>query len=149
MLDRHLATHTYMAGDCYTIADMAIWPWYGALVQNKVYVCVMCNWVMPHQHISSPFTSVRRNCHHVGRLLTPPTPPTASRYEAAEFLAVHEYKHVLRWTELIASRPAGGAPCSCIVSVCLSVCLSFMRKSVPCVLCTNPLGLILYTPYHQ
>lgn len=37
VLDRHLANNQYMAGDEYTIADMAIWPWYGALVQNKVY----------------------------------------------------------------------------------------------------------------
>lgn len=37
VLDRHLADNTYMCGDEYTIADMAIWPWYGALVANKVY----------------------------------------------------------------------------------------------------------------
>ncbi len=37
VLDRHLAHNRYMAGDDYTIADMAIWPWYGALVANKVY----------------------------------------------------------------------------------------------------------------
>lgn len=37
VLDRHLADHQFMCGDEYTIADMAIWPWYGALVQNKVY----------------------------------------------------------------------------------------------------------------
>jgi len=37
VLDRHLANNNYMCGDQYTIADMAIWPWYGALVQNKVY----------------------------------------------------------------------------------------------------------------
>jgi GST-like protein len=37
VLDRHLANNTYMCGDQYTIADIAIWPWYGALVQNKVY----------------------------------------------------------------------------------------------------------------
>mgnify|MGYP000067749588 CR=1 FL=1 len=37
VLDRHLANNKYMCGDQYTIADMAIWPWYGALVQNKVY----------------------------------------------------------------------------------------------------------------
>ena len=37
VLDRHLATRPYMAGDVYSIADMAIWPWYGALVVNKVY----------------------------------------------------------------------------------------------------------------
>ena len=37
VLDRHLADNTYMAGDEYSIADMAIWPWYGALVLNVVY----------------------------------------------------------------------------------------------------------------
>ena len=37
VLDRQLAEHEYIAGDEYTIADMAIWPWYGALVTNQVY----------------------------------------------------------------------------------------------------------------
>ncbi|TKB45482.1 glutathione-dependent disulfide-bond oxidoreductase [Thalassotalea mangrovi] len=37
VLDRHLAEHTYLCGDEYTIADMAIWPWYGALVLGRLY----------------------------------------------------------------------------------------------------------------
>ncbi|RWU09653.1 glutathione-dependent disulfide-bond oxidoreductase [Pseudidiomarina gelatinasegens] len=37
VLDRQLAEHDYIAGDKYTIADIAIWPWYGALVTNQVY----------------------------------------------------------------------------------------------------------------
>lgn len=37
VLDRQLADNRYIAGDQYTIADMAIWPWYGALVTNRVY----------------------------------------------------------------------------------------------------------------
>ena len=37
VLDRHLADHKYMAGADYTIADMAIWPWYGGLMSNAVY----------------------------------------------------------------------------------------------------------------
>ncbi len=37
VLDRHLATNTYMAGNEYSIADMAIWPWYGALVLGHLY----------------------------------------------------------------------------------------------------------------
>ncbi len=63
VLDRRLADNAYLAGDEYTIADMAVWPWYGALVKGSVY-------------------------------------------DAAEFLSVHEYKNVLRWTDRIAERPA-------------------------------------------
>jgi GSH-dependent disulfide-bond oxidoreductase len=63
VLDRQLANNRYIAGAEYTIADMAIWPWYGALVKGFVY-------------------------------------------EAAEFLQVHEYKNVIRWTDEIAARPA-------------------------------------------
>jgi GST-like protein len=63
VLDRNLAERTYMAGDAYTIADMAIWPWYGALVKGLIY-------------------------------------------DAGAFLSVHEYKNVIRWTDLIAERPA-------------------------------------------
>ena len=37
VLDRHLAENRFMVGDEYTIADMAIYPWYGALVKNRVY----------------------------------------------------------------------------------------------------------------
>jgi len=37
VLDRQLADHEYMAGDEYTIADMAIWPWYGSLVKGLIY----------------------------------------------------------------------------------------------------------------
>ena len=37
VLDQQLAKNKFIAGDEYTIADMAIWPWYGALVNNEVY----------------------------------------------------------------------------------------------------------------
>ncbi|ADP96889.1 glutathione S-transferase YghU [Marinobacter adhaerens HP15] len=37
VLDRRLADNRFIAGNEYTIADMAIWPWYGALVANKIY----------------------------------------------------------------------------------------------------------------
>ena len=63
VLDRHLANNRYMAGDEYTIADMAIWPWYGALAKGLIY-------------------------------------------EAGEFLQVQDYKHVQRWTDMLAERPA-------------------------------------------
>ncbi len=37
VLDRHLAENRFMVGDEYTIADMAIWPWYGQLVLGRLY----------------------------------------------------------------------------------------------------------------
>lgn len=37
VLDRQLATHRYVAGDDYSIADIAIWPWYGGLVLGQLY----------------------------------------------------------------------------------------------------------------
>jgi GST-like protein len=37
VLNRRLAQTAYLGGDNYTIADIAVWPWYGALVQGQVY----------------------------------------------------------------------------------------------------------------
>ena len=37
VLDKQLAKHTFIAGEEYSIADMAIWPWYGNLVLGELY----------------------------------------------------------------------------------------------------------------
>ncbi|MCP1471402.1 GST-like protein [Sphingobium sp. OAS761] len=37
VLDRHLADNDYMAGSEYSIADMAIWPWYGGVALGRAY----------------------------------------------------------------------------------------------------------------
>ena len=37
VLDRRLAEAPFLAGDDYTIADMAVWPWYGGLVKGERY----------------------------------------------------------------------------------------------------------------
>lgn len=63
VLDRHLADNEYMAGREYSIADMAIMPWYGSMAKGLLY-------------------------------------------EAAEFLSVHEYENVIRWTDQLMARPA-------------------------------------------
>jgi GSH-dependent disulfide-bond oxidoreductase len=62
VLDRHLATHEWMAGE-YSLADMAIWAWYGNLVLGRAY-------------------------------------------DAAEFLDVASYAHVVAWARRIDARPA-------------------------------------------
>jgi GST-like protein len=62
VLDRRLADNEYLAGHDYTIADIAVWPWYGGLAKGLLY-------------------------------------------GAGEFLSVHEYKNVQRWTDAIAKRP--------------------------------------------
>lgn len=61
VLDKQLAKHTYVAGEEYTIADMAIWPWYGNLVLGNLY-------------------------------------------DAAEFLQVDTYTHVVRWAKQLEAR---------------------------------------------
>lgn len=63
VLDQRLARSEYIAGADYSIADIAIWPWYGCLALGEVY-------------------------------------------SAAEFLATHEYPHLLRWAKAVAARPA-------------------------------------------
>ena len=63
VLDRRLAESEYLGGADYTIADIAVFPWYGGLVKG---------WL----------------------------------YDAAEFLAVHEYRHVNRWADQLYARPA-------------------------------------------
>lgn len=37
LLDKRLVDHEFIAGDAYTVADIAIWPWYGRLLLNEVY----------------------------------------------------------------------------------------------------------------
>ena len=37
VLDKQLAQHKFVAGDEYTIADMAVWPWFGNVVLGNVY----------------------------------------------------------------------------------------------------------------
>ena len=63
VLDRNLAERRYLCGDEYTIADMANYPWYGAVVLHNIY-------------------------------------------EAAVFLDVESYGHVVRWAKEIEERPA-------------------------------------------
>jgi len=51
VLDRHLADHEFMAGSDYSIADMAIWPWYGALVHGHLYGAAEFLQVRSYEHL--------------------------------------------------------------------------------------------------
>jgi GST-like protein len=63
VLDRRLSESEFLAGDEYTIADIAVWPWYGAMSKGLLY-------------------------------------------GGGEFLQVQQYRHVVRWTDMIAERKA-------------------------------------------
>ncbi len=52
VLDRHLADNQYFAGKEYTIADMAIWPWYGALVKGTLYEAGEFLDVQSYKHVN-------------------------------------------------------------------------------------------------
>ncbi|AWN16439.1 glutathione-dependent disulfide-bond oxidoreductase [Salinisphaera sp. LB1] len=51
VLDRRLADHTYLAGDEYTIADIATWPWYGALALGRLYDAGEFLQVQDYEHV--------------------------------------------------------------------------------------------------
>ena len=51
VLDRHLAQSPYLAGKDYTIADMAVWPWYGALAKGQLYGSGEFLQVQEYQHV--------------------------------------------------------------------------------------------------
>ncbi len=52
VLDRHLAENRFMAGGDYTIADMAIWPWYGGLVLGRLYNAAEFLDVQSYAHVT-------------------------------------------------------------------------------------------------
>ena len=51
VLDRRLKDNAFLAGEEYTIADMAVWPWYGGLVQGKLYNAAEFLSVHEYEHV--------------------------------------------------------------------------------------------------
>jgi GST-like protein len=51
VLDRQLADNEYVAGSQYTIADMAIWPWYGGLAKGWLYEAAEFLSVQDYKHV--------------------------------------------------------------------------------------------------
>src|SRR5271166_4896742 len=52
VLDKRLADNTYLAGDVYTIADIAVWPWYGGLVKGWLYEAAEFLSVQEYTHVN-------------------------------------------------------------------------------------------------
>ncbi len=52
VLDHRLADNEYLAGDVYTIADMAVWPWYGGLVKGWLYGAAEFLSVQEYKHVN-------------------------------------------------------------------------------------------------
>ena len=55
VLDRHLADNEYMAGSEYSIADMAIMPWYGSMAKGILYEAAEFLSVHEYKHDASDF----------------------------------------------------------------------------------------------
>jgi GST-like protein len=51
VLDRRLADHRFLVGEAYTIADIATWPWYGALVRGELYEAAEFLQVAEYRHV--------------------------------------------------------------------------------------------------
>jgi len=90
VLDRRLADNRYMAGDEYSIADMAIWPWYGALVAGLVYDAAEFLQAESYTHVNrwtneiAARPAVKRG-RMVNRSFGKPESQLRERHEASDF----------------------------------------------------------------
>jgi len=90
VLDRRLADHQYLVGDDYTIADIAIWPWYGALVRNVVYEAAEFLDAERYQHVNrwakaiAERPAVKRG-RMVNRIAGAPETQLHERHDASDF----------------------------------------------------------------
>ncbi len=91
VLDRQLAANEYIAGADYTIADIAIWPWYGALVKNLAYEAAEFLDTASYKNVnrwadqSGAREAVRRG-RMVNRTSGPPEEQLRERHGAGDFL---------------------------------------------------------------
>ncbi len=90
VLDRRLAQCAYVAGDTYTIADMAIWPWYGQLALGDLYGAAEFLQVQDYQHVQrwakqlAARVPVQRG-RRVNRSFGDPALQLPERHDAADF----------------------------------------------------------------
>jgi GST-like protein len=90
VLDRRLAESEYVAGDSYTIADIAIWPWYGGLAQHNQYGAADFLQVQDYKNVQRWVTmigqrpAVKRG-RKVNRLSGDPADQLHERHDAGDF----------------------------------------------------------------
>jgi GST-like protein len=90
VLDRRLAQSPFVAGDAYTIADMAIWPWYGQLVLGDLYGAAEFLQVQEYRHVQrwakqlAQRVPVQRG-RRVNRTFGDPALQLPERHDASDF----------------------------------------------------------------
>jgi GST-like protein len=90
VLNRHLSENEYMAGDEYSIADIAIWPWYGSLVLGDLYDAAEFLDVASYKHVTrwakqlSQRPAVKRG-RRVNRTWGPEEEQLSERHNASDF----------------------------------------------------------------
>jgi GSH-dependent disulfide-bond oxidoreductase len=90
VLDRRLAESRYLAGDDYTIADMAVWPWYGALVKGLVYDAGEFLSGQDYTHVQRWTDEIARRPavqrgRKVNRMMGDPADQLHARHDASDF----------------------------------------------------------------
>jgi GSH-dependent disulfide-bond oxidoreductase len=90
VLDRRLADNRYLAGDDYTIADMAVWAWYGALAMGLIYEAGEFLQVQDYTHVQrwtkeiAKRPAVQRG-RMVNRVMGKPESQLHERHDASDF----------------------------------------------------------------
>lgn len=90
VLDKRLAQSAYLAGDDYTIADMAVWPWYGALAKGLIYEAGEFLQVQDYTHVQrwtdqiAERPAVKRG-RMVNRAWGEPSSQLLERHDASDF----------------------------------------------------------------
>ncbi|WBH15737.1 glutathione-dependent disulfide-bond oxidoreductase [Sphingomonas radiodurans] len=90
VLDRRLGESEYLGGAEYTIADMAVWPWYGALVKGLVYEAGTFLQVQEYKNVQrwtdqiAARPAVKRG-RMVNRVMGDPASQLHERHDASDF----------------------------------------------------------------
>ncbi len=90
VLDKRLAENRYAAGDFYTIADMAIWPWYGILTTGSLYGAAEFLDIQTYTHVLRWFDDIAaRDAVKRGRIVNKTSGPLdqqlRERHDASDF----------------------------------------------------------------